>query len=63
MSAAEARERPIRTLISGPASGVMGTVAASRWLDVHNLIGIDMGGTSFDAALVIDHEPQVASLT
>jgi N-methylhydantoinase A len=63
MSALEARERPIRTLISGPASGVMGTVAASRWLEIGNVIGIDMGGTSFDAALVIDHEPQVASLT
>src|SRR6476659_4486940 len=63
MSALEARERPIRTLISGPASGVMGTVAASRWLELGNVIGIDMGGTSFDAALVIDHEPQVASLT
>jgi N-methylhydantoinase A len=63
MSAAEARERPIRTLISGPASGVMGTVAASRWLEAPHLIGIDMGGTSFDAALVIDHEPQVAPVT
>lgn len=63
MSASEARDRPIRTLISGPASGVMGTVAASQWLGVPNMIAIDMGGTSFDAALVIDHEPQVAPMT
>jgi N-methylhydantoinase A len=57
MSAAEAKERPIRTLISGPASGVMGAVALSHWIGVPNVIGIDMGGTSFDASLVIGHEP------
>lgn len=63
MSAAEARERTIRTLISGPASGVMGAVAASQWLGIPNLIAIDMGGTSFDAALIVDHQPQVAPMT
>lgn len=63
MSAAEARERPIRTLISGPASGVMGAVALSRWMGVPNLICADMGGTSFDAALVIGHEPALAAST
>ncbi len=63
MSAAEAKERPIRTLISGPASGVMGAVALSRWIGVPNLICADMGGTSFDAALVIGHEPALAAST
>jgi len=63
MSAAEAKERPIRTLISGPASGVMGGVALSRWIGVPNLICADMGGTSFDAALVIDHEPAISAST
>jgi N-methylhydantoinase A len=63
MSAAEAKERPIRTLISGPASGVMGAVALSRWIGVPNLICADMGGTSFDAALVIGHEPALSPST
>lgn len=63
MSAAEAKERPIRTLISGPASGVMGAVALSRWIGVPNLICADMGGTSFDAALVIGHEPALSAST
>lgn len=63
MSAAEAKERPIRTLISGPASGVMGAVALSRWIGQPNLICADMGGTSFDAALVIGHEPSLAAST
>ena len=63
MSAEEAREKPIRTLISGPASGAMGVVTMSRWLGLPNLIGCDMGGTSFDASLVIDHEPRLANET
>jgi len=62
MGAAEAKERPIRTLISGPASGVMGGVALSRWMEVANLICADMGGTSFDAALVIDGEPSLSPM-
>ena len=59
MSASEARRRPIRTLISGPASGVMGAVAVGQALHLENLIAIDMGGTSFDAALVVKNEPRL----
>jgi N-methylhydantoinase A len=59
MGAIEAKERPIRTLLSGPASGVMGAVALSRSLGIRNLIGCDMGGTSFDAFVIADHEPQL----
>jgi N-methylhydantoinase A len=44
MSATEAKTRPIRTLISGPASGVMGAVTISRWLEIPNLIAADTGG-------------------
>lgn len=63
MSAKEARERCIRTFISGPASGVMGAVALGRWIGEPNLITTDMGGTSFDASLIIDHEPTLSSMT
>jgi N-methylhydantoinase A len=63
MSGAEAKERCIRTLISGPASGVSGGAALARWLGIKNLITIDMGGTSFDAALIIDQEPILKSMT
>lgn len=61
MSASEARRRPIRTLISGPASGVMGAVAVAQALRLENLIAIDMGGTSFDAALVVNNNPRLRS--
>jgi N-methylhydantoinase A len=63
MGLAEAKERTVRTLISGPASGVMGVVALGRALGLKNLVGIDMGGTSFDAALVVDGEPALESVS
>jgi N-methylhydantoinase A len=63
MGLAEAKERSVRTLISGPASGVMGVVALGRQLGLTNLVGIDMGGTSFDAALVVDGEPALNSVS
>ena len=63
MSAAEVPQRSVRTLISGPASGIMGTATLGRWLEEDNLLATDMGGTSFDAALVIDREPILQSLS
>jgi N-methylhydantoinase A len=56
MSAAEAKLQPVRTLLSGPASGVMGCVQMSRWHRIPNLIGIDMGGTSFEASITLNGE-------
>jgi N-methylhydantoinase A len=62
MSAGEAAQRSIRSLISGPASGIMGAAALGRWLGAQNIIVVDMGGTSFDAALIIDGEPILRSV-
>jgi N-methylhydantoinase A len=45
---------PIRTLESGPAGGVIGAQALSRELGVRNVICGDVGGTSFDVALIED---------
>ena len=53
----------LQTLLSGPVGGAMGGVALARILDRPNLIGIDMGGTSFDVSLVVDGKPDVASET
>lgn len=53
----EARRMPIRTLESGPAGGVIGAVALGEQLDEPNLIATDVGGTSFDVALVLDGRP------
>jgi N-methylhydantoinase A len=63
MSAAEAKDESVRTLISGPASGVMGASTLARSMGIENLITIDMGGTSLDAALVIDGQPSLSAST
>lgn len=55
-----ARSHPLQTLLSGPVGGTMGGVAVSRVLDRPNIICIDMGGTSFDVSLVLDHAPDVS---
>jgi N-methylhydantoinase A len=60
VNAAFARRHPLQTLLSGPVGGTMGGVAVSRLLDRPNVICIDMGGTSFDVSLVMDHAPDVS---
>lgn len=59
MTAHAAREQPVNLILSGPAGGVIGASAFSKIVDIPNLITIDMGGTSLDASLVLDHEPLV----
>jgi N-methylhydantoinase A len=58
-----ARDRPISTLLSGPVGGAIGCVQLSKDTGRANLLGIDMGGTSFDLTLVIDGEPQLSTET
>jgi N-methylhydantoinase A len=53
LSAADAAERPVCTVLSGPAAGVVGALAAARAAGVEDLVTLDMGGTSTDVALVI----------
>jgi len=45
------------TLLSGPAAGVVGAVAAATASGYNDLITFDMGGTSCDVALVIGGRP------
>lgn len=48
---AAARE-PVRTVLSGPAGGVVGAAASARRSGFENIIAFDMGGTSTDVSLV-----------
>jgi N-methylhydantoinase A len=57
LAAAEARRHAVRTVLSGPAGGVVGAVAAARASGVQKLLGFDMGGTSTDVSLA-DGEPR-----
>jgi N-methylhydantoinase A/oxoprolinase/acetone carboxylase beta subunit len=52
ISAAKAREEPIRTALSGPAGGVVGALNLGRAAGFENLISFDMGGTSTDVSLI-----------
>jgi N-methylhydantoinase A len=63
VTARSARDLSLQTLLSGPVGGAMGGVALARILQRPNLIGIDMGGTSFDVSLVVAGKPDVASET
>ena len=50
-SAAAAIEKPVHTILSGPAAGVIGSVALAGQAGEPNTISVDMGGTSFDVCL------------
>jgi len=56
-----ARRRPVQALLSGPVGGTVGGARLAEALDRPNLLCIDMGGTSFDASLVIDGAPTVST--
>jgi N-methylhydantoinase A len=51
ISAQVAAHEPVRTILSGPAGGVVGALRVARAAGFENLIGFDMGGTSTDVAL------------
>ncbi|MEL7563487.1 MAG: hydantoinase/oxoprolinase family protein [Dehalobacterium sp.] len=58
-----AKETPIQTLLSGPVGGAVGNKSLSEGLGYKNLIGVDMGGTSYDVSMVIDGRPDVSTET
>jgi N-methylhydantoinase A len=66
LTAELAKSRPVGMIESGPVSGLVGSKALGDVLDYPNIIGIDMGGTTFKAGVIsqgaIDYarEPMVA---
>ena len=53
MTAACAAEEPVQTLLSGPASGVIGAAHVARLAGAEGIVTVDMGGTSADVAVVV----------
>ncbi len=49
---ATAVREPVRTVLSGPAGGVIGAAAAARRSGFDRIIAFDMGGTSTDVSLI-----------
>lgn len=61
MSAAEARELPVHTLLSGPSAGVTGARVLGGMLGESAILTMDMGGTSTDVAVVRGTEASVTA--
>ena len=51
LSASEARKHAVRTILSGPAGGIVGAVEIARLCGFDRALTFDMGGTSTDVAL------------
>ena len=64
VKAETAAAEPVRTILSGPAGGVVGAFEIGQTCGYDNIITFDMGGTSTDVALcessiTVTHESQV----
>src|SRR6202167_2372706 len=57
MSTKEARRHSVRTVLSGPAGGVVGAFEVGKLSGFSRILGFDMGGTSTDVSLC-DGEPR-----
>lgn len=65
MTARQAAQQPVRTILSGPAGGVVATEWLARQMKLDQVISFDMGGTSTDVCLIngaatITHETMLA---
>lgn len=56
-----ATKKPVATVLSGPAGGVMASLGISRRAGLKNIITFDMGGTSCDVALIHDGTPVITT--
>jgi N-methylhydantoinase A len=52
ISAERAAQEPVRTILSGPAGGVIGAAHGARLAHLEKCVSFDMGGTSTDVALL-----------
>ncbi len=61
IAAHEAARKPVLLIASGPTGGVLGSLQIGQEIGQPNIITTDMGGTSFDVAIVIDGKPLVSA--
>lgn len=62
ISLQRAQDDPVRTVLSGPSTGVIGAAHTARLAGHADIITFDMGGTSTDVCLVQNSEPHVTNL-
>ncbi|MFT4066522.1 hydantoinase/oxoprolinase family protein [Paraburkholderia sp.] len=63
LSAGSALKRPVETILSGPASGVMAAVRLAQSTGMAHIITFDMGGTSSDIAIASAGAPELSTRT
>jgi len=61
MSAGFAAFHAAQTVMSGPAAGALAAARIGRDAGFPNVIGCDMGGTSFDVSLIRDGQPAISA--
>jgi N-methylhydantoinase A len=58
MSAEQGKSQCVQMILSGTASGVIGAAYVAEISGIKRCISLDIGGTSADAAVIIDGQPQ-----
>ena len=61
LPAAMVVEDAVKTVMSGPAAGVIAAAWTARHAGIANVITYDMGGTSSDVAIILDGVPSVSA--
>jgi len=61
VSVATARERPIDTILSGPAAGVVATARFAEVFSQRSAITVDMGGTSSDMSVITEADVEYST--
>lgn len=59
MTFADAARRPFETIMSGPVAGAEGAAELARRFGLGDIVTADVGGTSFDTALIVDGRPEL----
>ncbi|MBI2182561.1 MAG: hydantoinase/oxoprolinase family protein [Deltaproteobacteria bacterium] len=54
-------EKPVATVLSGPAGGVIASMGTCERVGINDLITFDMGGTSCDVALIHQGNPVITT--
>ena len=61
MTVEDAKGRAVNMVNSGPAGGALAAAYIGRLAGDEQIVGVDMGGTSFDIGLIVDGEPRTSS--
>ncbi|MFI5342345.1 MAG: hydantoinase/oxoprolinase family protein, partial [Candidatus Methylomirabilales bacterium] len=56
----QVRSSPLRTILSGPAGGATAGAALASLLGLDAAVTADMGGTSFDVAIIQEGQPELS---